>query len=151
MDNLNFRNYIIATLFFLCFGVISCVSVKPIYYDDDKKVAESHVEKFHQLFNEEKYNDLFDFYTPKGRNQSSREQLIIDLQNLRSKYGFIKNSKLVKSEVKPQSSTRLVHMFYETEFEKGKVIEEFDCLVDGQNAIFDYYGQPDKIPDNIKK
>ncbi len=141
---------VFALIFILCFGIISCISVKPIYYDDDKKVAESHVTKFHQLFNEEKYNELFDFYTPKGRNQSSKEQFATDLQNLRSKYGPIKNSKLAKSEVKLQASTRLVHIFYETEFEKGRVIEEFDCLVDGQNAIFDFYGQPDKIPDNIK-
>jgi len=149
MNRINFRNYIIAALFFLCFGAVSCISVKPIYYDDDKKLAENHVEKFHQSFNEEKYTDMFDLYTPKGRNQSSREQFIVDLQNLRLKLGRIKNSKLVKSEVKPQSSTRLVHMFYETEFDKGKIIEEFDCLVNDQNAIFDYYGQPDKIPDNV--
>lgn len=150
MDSLNSKNYIIAALFFLCFGLISCVSVKPIYYDDDKKLAESLIEKFHQSFNEEKYPDMFDLYTPKGRNQSGKEQFALDLQNLRSKLGRIKNSKLVQSEVKPQASTRLVHMLYETEFEKGKIIEEFDCLVDGQNVIFDYYGQPDKIPENIK-
>lgn len=150
MNSLNSSNYTFAILFFLCFSVISCVSVKPIYYDDDKKVAESRVEKFHQSFNEEKYDDMFDAFTPKGRNQSSKEQFILDLKNLRSKLGRIKIGKLVKSDVKPQFATRLVHMFYETEFEKGKLIEEFDCIVDRQSAIFDFYGQPDKISDNIK-
>ena len=146
MNNPNYRKYYASILFLSFLGAISCVSVKPIYFEDDKKVAERHVEKFHQSFNEEKFDGMFELFTPKGRNESSRETFARDLKSLRSRFGRIKNSKLVKSEVKPQASTRLVHMFFETEFDNGKLIEEFDCLVNGDNAIFDHYGQPDAIP-----
>ena len=146
MNNSNYKWHYPSILFLLCFGMISCVSVKPIYYEDDKKVAEGHVQKFHQFLNEEKYDDMFDLFTPTGRNESSRETFTRDLRNLRSAMGRIKDSKLVRSEVKPGASKRLVHMYFETEFENGKLIEEFDCLVDGNTAVFDHYGQPKAIP-----
>ncbi len=148
MNYLKYKNWFLTTIFIYLIGTTACISVKPIYYEDDKKIAESQVEKFHQLFNDEKYDEIYNLYTPKVQNQQSKEQFISVLQNFRASFGRIKNSKIVKSEVNPQAATRLVHMFYETEFEKGKKLEEFDCLVDGQNGIFDFYGQPDKIPGN---
>ena len=146
MDSSNYGKSYPSMIFLLCFGMMSCVSVEPIYYDDDKKVAEGHVQEFHQSLNEEKYDDMFDLFTPKGRNESSRETFARDLRNLRSAMGRVKDSKLVRAEVTPQASKRLVHMFFETEFENGKLIEEFDCLVDRDKAVFDHYGQPKAIP-----
>jgi hypothetical protein len=143
-------NLIVISLLFCCLNT-ACISVKPIYYDDDKKIAEKHVEKFHQLFNDEKYDEIYNLYTPKIQNAQSKEQFAAALQKLRAEAGRIKNSKIIKTDVKPLASSRLVHMFYETEFEKSKLFEEFDCLVEGENAVFDFYGQPKEIPNNQTK
>lgn len=145
---LKYINLLRSLLFFWCLVVTACVSIKPIYYDDDKKVAEKHVEKFHQLLNEEKYDEIYNLFTQKVQTGQSKEQFVRALKNILAINGKVKNSKLIKSDVKPEASFRLVHMFYETEFEKGKQLEEFDCLVDGNNAIFDFYGYPEQIPNN---
>lgn len=133
-----------------CFLFNACVSIKPVYYDEDKKVAEKQVEKFHQLFNEEKYDEIYNMFTEKEQNQQSKEQFVTALKNILAIQGKVKNSKLVKSEVKPKASFRVVHMFYETEFEKGKQLEEFDWLVDGNDALVDFYGHPTQLPVNEK-
>lgn len=147
---IKYINLLLAILFFLCFTSTACISVKPIYYDDDKKVAEKHVEKFHQLLNEEKYDEIYNLFNKKMQTAQSKEQFTKALQNILAVNGKVKNSKLIKSEVKLVESVRLVHMFYETEFEKETRLEEFDCLVDGENAIFDFYGHPEQMPGNLQ-
>ena len=139
-------NILRVLLFIWCFVVTACVSIKPVYYDDDKKVAEKHVEKFHRLLNEEKYDEIYNLFTQKVQTKQSKDQFVRAFKSILAINGKVKNSKLVKSDVKPNDSFRVVHMFYETEFEKGKQLEEFDCFVDGDKVVFDFYGHPEQMP-----
>src|SRR5262245_21875381 len=103
---------------------IGCLSVTPIYYDDDKAVGKATVERFHQLFNDEKYDEIYDLFTDKGKQVAqTKENFIGHLRGLRYSAGRIKSSDLGTIDVKPQASTRLVHMFYSTQFEKKTIRE----------------------------
>jgi hypothetical protein len=122
-----------------------CVSVSPIYYDDDKAVAKHTVERFHELFNDEKYDEIYDLFSDKGKQVAeTKENFIGHLRNLRNSSGRITSSTPETIDVKPQSSTRLVHMFYSSQFEKKIIREEFDCIVDGKRGLIEFYGQPDE-------
>lgn len=124
----------------------NCVSIKPIYFEDDKRIAIKKIESFQNLFNEQKYDEIYTFFSSAARNRQSKDQFITSLQKLHDDVGIVINSRLLKSEIRAEASFRLVHMFYETEFRKGKRFEEFVCLVDDEKVLIDFYGQPDMIP-----
>lgn len=123
-----------------------CFSVKPVYFEDDKRIAQKQIEKFHALFNEKRYEEMYELFTSNKQREISKEQFVSHLKDLYSQAGPVENSKLIKIEVRVEASIRLVHMFYETRFEGGKRFEEFDCLTDGEKASIDFYGQPGNIP-----
>jgi hypothetical protein len=126
----------------LCFCGSGCISISPINYEVDKQIAKERVEEFHHLLDDERWNDIYDLFDEKVQTSQSKEQFVAALKGLHANAGRVVASKLVKSEIKPQASFRMVHMLWETTFEKKHLIEEFDCLVDGNKATFDFYGQP---------
>ena len=122
-------------------------SFETINFDDDKQMAETLVTRFHKLFNEKKYDEMYDLFTEKGRDYLQREQFIGRLKALREASGRTKNSAVIRSEVRIIGGSRLVHLFYRTDFEESSQIEEFDCLVSGHEVLFDFYGLPNSPPD----
>ena len=141
-----YNHLILLVLFFLIALGDGCFSVKPIYFEDDKLLARKQVEQFHNFYNEGKYAEMRPLFTASERQKVSEEQFFSLLQSLNTKSGSVKISKLIKSDVKVQGAFRVIHMFFETQFEKGKIFEEFDCLVDGENSKINFYGQPENIP-----
>jgi hypothetical protein len=136
---------IILLIILSVFVTTSCVSVKPIYYENDKKLADSYVKEFHSLYNNRDYKKIYEMFSDKIKKQQSKEQFISALEKLQNEKGKVVKSEIIKSEIKPLASYRLVHSFYKTTYEKAVKYEEFDCLVDGENTLFDYYGQPEQI------
>jgi|GEM_PF-3945351 len=131
---------------FLCFCHIGCpFSVKPVYFEDDKKIALQLVEKFHSYLDDENFDAIYDLFSNKVRSQQSKEQFINKLKVFRIEVGKVKTARNLKLDVTPQASFRIVHMIFSTQFENRLVSEEFDCLVDGQKATFDFYGHRDKV------
>jgi hypothetical protein len=136
---------VVLLIVLLVFVTFSCVSVKPIYYEDDKKIADNYVKEFHNLYNNRDYKKIYEMFSDKIKKQQSKEQFIFALEKQQNEKGKVVKSEIIKSEIKPLASYRLVHSFYKTTYEKAVKYEEFDCLVDGENTLFDYYGQPEQI------
>lgn len=134
-------------LFFIAFTLLfssGCVSVTPIYYDDDKKISQQQVEKFHQLYNDENYAEMYKVMSLETRKVLSQESFVKKFEQTRSDLGKVIKSDLVKSDVKPKATTRIVELIYETEFENDKTKELFIFSTDGKQAFIEVYNQPDK-------
>ncbi|MDH3494952.1 MAG: hypothetical protein OEM82_15470 [Acidobacteriota bacterium] len=55
----------------LSIGIItSCVSIKPVYFDDDKELARERVEEFHKQYNGRDFEEISKSFT-----QGQREML----------------------------------------------------------------------------
>jgi hypothetical protein len=134
-----------AIVFFACYHFGCLFSLKPVYYEDDKKVATQLVGEFHTYLDDGNYDAIYDLFSNKVRARQSKEQFIDKLKTFRAEVGKVKTTKNLKTDVTPQASFRIVHMIFSTQFENKLVFEEFDCLVDGQKATFDFYGHPEKV------
>ena len=141
----NYQVIIASLLFLLVLTNASCFSIKPIYLEKDKEIAQSNIEKFHQLFNDEKYNEMYDLFSAQIKSEISFDKFLESFKDLRTNTGKIKNSKLVKSEIKTEASFRVIELVYETEFENVTLSEKFSCLVDGNTSIIDIYDKPKPI------
>ena len=141
----NYQLIKVSLLFSLFLTNLSCFSARPIYFESDKKIAQVNIEKFHQLFNDEKYNEMYDLFSPQLKNEINYDKFLESFKNLRSNTGKVKNSKLVKSEINTEAPFRVVELVYETEFENTKLHEKFRCLVDGNTSVIDIYDKPEPI------
>lgn len=134
----------ITIVLFLFYHAGCVLSLKPVYYEEDKKVAFRLVEKFHFYLDDGNFEAIYDLFSNKIRSQQGKEQFINRLKAFRAETGKVKITKNLKTDVTPQASFRIVHMIFSTQFENKLVFEEFDCLVDGQKVTFDFYGHPEK-------
>lgn len=126
--------------------ITGCISVNLENFDENKRVAKIYVEHFHSLFNEEKYSGLYKMFSVKGRESRNLADFTQMLSSFRRSAGWAKESKLVHSSVSKVGSSTRVHMFFETHFDNVTRFEEFDCLVDGESALIDFYGLSEKLP-----
>jgi len=129
----------------LCVVIVtSCVSVKPVYYKDDKAVALKAVEQVHQLFNDENYEGILQMFARQTEeNGGERDQFLASMKKNRAERGRIVNYKETKYQLTPNASHRELLFLFTTEFEKGIYEEGFVVLVDGENAKLDGYFQSD--------
>jgi len=125
------------------FGGSCFFSVKPVYYEEDKRIAFEHIDRFHAHFNEADYDRIYELFSDKGRNWQTREQFAAALRSLRESTGNFKTYAVTKADVKPHRNGRIVHLVLSTEYERKRIVEEFDCVVDGRNVHFEFYGQPE--------
>lgn len=128
------RSKLICFIVFLELSNIACVSIKPVYYDDDKKVAENAVQAFFQMLNNEKYNDIYALYDEQARSEQSKESLIQAAKQTLTQYGKVQNSSLVEAKVFPKTSTREVRMEYKAKFDRGERFVWFIWNVNGKQA-----------------
>ncbi len=119
-----------------------CVSVTPVYYDEDKKIVESQIKKFHELYNEENFKEMYEMNSLETKKVVTQEEFIKKFKQTRSELGKVLKSKIIKAKVKPQASSRLVEFVYETTFENGKVKELFICSTNGKESVIEVYNQP---------
>jgi len=122
-----------------------CVSVAPVYYEDDKKTAQKKVEEFHQYYNDKNFKEMYKLMSAETQKVLSEEMFVQKFEKTYTDLGKIIKSDSVKSDVKPQAASRLVTFIYETEFQNGKLEEKFVCSTDGKQAFIEIYDQPNKV------
>src|SRR4051794_7059641 len=79
-------------------------SAKPIYYEDDRRVGLQHVEKFHRLLNEKRYDDMYGLFDSKVQGQQSKEQFTRALDGFRQNAGMFMGQTVRKADVEPRAA-----------------------------------------------
>ncbi len=115
----------------------ACVSVKPIYYDDDKALARKKVEQLHQFYNSDDFTAIYDLVTDRLKNETTREQFVENLTKLKQDNGRFIEAKETDSQIVPEASFREVRLKYSSKYEKGWCNEGFALFVDGKEAVVD--------------
>lgn len=144
------ENLFVGKLVFLIISVslliTACISVKPIYYDDDKKLAYEKGEEFHQLFSDKKYKEIYqNTFSAESRKLLSFENFLAAFGEYRTNCGKVKNSKLVKEGIQPEASYRRIDLIYETELENCLMRERIVFHVDGEKAEIYFFEKPEPI------
>ena len=121
---------------------LNCTSVKFVYFNDDKKLAEKVVENFHQFYNDEKYTEIYDNAHPDAKATKSKDKLVELLTEMRKKSGRFQNSKLIDSKVSTINvKERQVELIYKSKFENEEVNERFLIVTNDDSGNFHSYGQ----------
>lgn len=138
------KRFIIGGLFI--FGsmlIASCfVSLKPVYYEDDKKLAHKTVEIFHTLYKQGKYDEIYDLFDERLRSGVTQKETVDQLKDLNEKVGTFKTKQIIKETIKPQSNFRIVNLIIKSEYEKASFYEEFDIAIKDDKAQISHYGHP---------
>ena len=113
---------------------VSCISIKPIYNDEEIKTAEAAVKKFHQLLNEEKYEELYNMTDEQARATKSKDAFFQLMKNVHSQLGNVSSSEKINSTAKSQAASTVVEMIYQTKFENGEIKEKFVWIVSDDKA-----------------
>lgn len=140
---------VVVVVFMAMFGMACLFTVEPLKFSDDKRRAMESTENFHQLFNQEKYGEMYNLFTEKGRDSVSEQQFVDQLKMLHGKAGLVRNSQMMRSDVRIVGGSTVVHMFYRTDFEHLSLFEEFDCVTSGERVLFDFYGHLESLPDSL--
>src|SRR5688572_17546246 len=87
-------------LFLITISIFSaCASMKFGYYSDDKKRAEEVVGKYHKLYNEQNYEEIFNNAHEDAKATKSKEGLGYVLAEAFEKYGKYLSSELAYSKI----------------------------------------------------
>ncbi|MDQ1637724.1 MAG: hypothetical protein QOF62_1063 [Pyrinomonadaceae bacterium] len=95
---------------------------------ESKRTAENAVEKFHVLFNEGGYNEIYDRADQTYRDAISETDTIALFAMLRQKLGNVRQSKQVGWSIDSSTLGTTVRLEYKTEFANGKATEQFTFL-----------------------
>jgi len=130
-------------LFLITMPIFSaCVSMKFGYHSDDKKLAEEVVEKYHKLYNEQNYEEIFNNAHEEAKATKSKEGLGYVLAEAFEKYGKCLSSEPVHSKVTTISTNeRQVEMVYKSKFEKGVRNETFLIVTNDQKGALHSIGE----------
>jgi hypothetical protein len=109
--------------------VAACFSVKPVYYEADKKMAESEIENFHKLFNEKNFERIYETVDKETAKKKSKDDFFQILSEVDTQLGKVKQTKILKANVTQESTVRQVEVECETTFEKGVQKEKFIFLI----------------------
>jgi hypothetical protein len=136
-------NFKIALLFFIFVLVFSaCRAEKVENYENDKKLAAAAVEKYHRLYNEQKYEEIFNSAHEDARRSKSKEGLGFVLAQSMEKYGRHLGSEMVFSKVKIlNEKERQIDLAYRSKFERGERIETFLIVTDGRTGALHSIGE----------
>jgi len=119
----------------ICSFTPACISVKPVYFDGDKRMAQAAVEKFHKDYNDKAFEQIFDAAHAEAKATKSKDALINVLTQIQSTLGRHIYSRLIKSTVAVANPReREVDMLFRARFEKGEVNEFFLVLSNGSEA-----------------
>lgn len=121
------------------FLFIGCVSLSTVRYDEDRETAIQATKQFHQLLNENRFEEIFELTDERARRTKSKDALISILTTLRKEQGSVLRSDLKDSEIQVRSTYREVHLKLNTTFENETVVEIFVWYVANNKAsLFSY-------------
>lgn len=126
-----------------------CVSVKPMYFEDDKKLAMQAVEKYYQLYNEKNFEEIYNGVHEEAKATKDKQKLIAMLGGIYETEGKVGHFDLVASNVKMRNAKeRQVELLYKTQHENGKRNETF--LVVTNDSIGKIYSFGELSDNDVK-
>lgn len=119
----------------------------------EQKSAEEVVANFHRLYNEQKYEEIFNHAHEEARRTKSKEGLGLALAQSFEKYGKHISSELVFTKISPvpSSNEKQVEFAYKSKFEQGERNETFVIVTNGEKASLYGIGElTDEEIENLK-
>jgi hypothetical protein len=147
--------YLLIFFVLLIFG--GCISIKPGYFNDDKKLAMRAVEKYHQLYNEKNFEEIYEGVHEEAKATKDKQKLIEMLSGLYQNAGKVESSELVRSSVRMlNAKERQVELVYRTQHENEKINETFLVITNDTIGKIHTFGELSddevkNLPDTYKK
>jgi hypothetical protein len=109
----------------------------------DQKLAAEVVDKYHRLYNEQNYEEIFNTAHEEARRTKSKEALGFRLAEAFEKYGRHLNSELVYTKIQPvpNSTEKQVEFVYKSKFENGIRNETFLIVTDDRKGALHSIGE----------
>ncbi|MBK8812752.1 MAG: hypothetical protein IPN69_18750 [Acidobacteria bacterium] len=123
----------------------ACFRIDPIYFADDKNLAEKKIEYFHELYNDQKFDEMYDLLSVQTKRVLTFDNFSQAYGDVRRNFGKVRKSTRIEEGVKVEAAYRVVRLVFETEFEKARVREEFVCHVTKENAVIYFMEKPEVI------
>lgn len=103
--------------------------------DREQKMAEDAVARYHKLYNEQNYEEIFNSAHEEARRTKSKEGLGYVLAQSFERYGRHLGSELALTKISPiaGSEDKQVELAYRSKFERGERIETF-LIVTGKES-----------------
>jgi len=115
----------------ICLSAVfsSCVNVRPVYFEDDKKTVEAAVRLFTERFNNEDYGAIYDDTGDVFKSTGSKEQIVSLMKTTREQNG--KTLEVADSFLKVVPGAQIqVRSVYNFKCEKGERSFWFTYLID---------------------
>ena len=123
---------------------IACSCIKPVSYNEDKKIADEATRMFHNLLDDERYEDLYALTAEEARATKSKDVFIFIMRMVRTNFGKAQKITLIESKIVRRAGFTEVHLSYRTEYEKSDHPEDFVWYVkENKASLFSYH--TDKI------
>ena len=111
--------------------------------NQDVKLAEEVVDRYHKLYNEQNYEEIFNTAHEEARRTKSKEALGFRLAEAFEKYGRHLSSELIYTKIQPVpgSAERQVEFAYKSKFENGTRNETFLIVTDDRKGALHSIGE----------
>lgn len=115
-----------------------CVSVRPVYEDKERTLAQNAVDQFHERYNRRDYDGLYAMMAQSTQRAQSKENAVTAMQQTVEKWGKQQSSQLAFAKLFPGPPVQ-VRMIYNATYEKGNAQERFIWTSDGKQAALLQY------------
>ena len=115
-----------------------CVSVRPVYEDKEKALAQIAVDQFHERYNRRDYDGLYAMMAQSTQQAQSKENAVTAMQETIERWGKEQSSQMAVAKLLPGPPVQ-VRMIYNTTYEKGNAQERFIWTSDGKQAALLQY------------
>jgi hypothetical protein len=126
--------YYTLLLVLLCCALAACLSVKPVYYEQEISKADAAVGKFHQLLNEGKYEELYDLTDEEAKKIKSKTDFLSVMEQVHTQFGKVSEAAKIDAKATSQAASTKIEMVYQTKFEKAELKEKFVWIVSDKNV-----------------
>ncbi len=128
----------------------ACGSLKFISFNADQSRADKVVEKFHQLYNEQNFEEIYNSAHENAKATKSKEALSYFLAQTFEQFGKNLSSELIYSKVTIiNSAERQVECAYKSKFEKGERNETFLIVTNDEKGAL--YSIGEATDEELKK
>ena len=114
----------------LCFCLISCTGIFK-----GKEVADKGIVEFHRLYNEGKFDEIYDHTDPKFQKASSKKDFLDLLGAVQRKLGKVTAAKEAGYNTRTFNFVTTVSLNQSTTFEQGSGMETFSFEINGDKAM----------------
>lgn len=113
----------------LILGLTGCGLAK------DTKVAEAEAERFHQRWNANEFQAVFDDAHMEFRDAQPAAKMVVTLQVVKQNYGQLKSTKRRSWGFHSDKGITEVNLAYDSAYDHGAAVEEFTFRMTGEKAL----------------